>query len=271
MYCPQCNYPVPAKTETCPNCSHIFMKVKPPSGDSADPVSDREKTTPGTGQAIETADASAKSLNKKVMWAAIFVLAPFMAIVFTVLSYLTRDVSQVQNIMSVISAFLMFLSLVLVPAALIMGFLGFREIKKAPGKTSGKGLSIAVMIFSLLIIISGPIYGIYIFSNLDSFKEQIVDSTIEEIERGIREKEGLNRDSGTENSFGTYYPETLDSALPNSQSSDENAFFTEVITPNGFPFGGWEKGEDIYTYSLLNDSTEYVYDPQAGTFSKKDK
>ncbi|MCP4724489.1 MAG: hypothetical protein GY863_05620, partial [bacterium] len=228
MYCPQCNYPVPAKTETCPNCSHIFLKPKQVSADSPETESKQENKIPDTAQREATADLSAKPLNKKVLWGIVFVLAPFTAIVLSVLSSAAGGVPQAQGLLSIIAAFLMFLSLVLVPAALIMGFLGYREIKKSPDKSSGKGLSIAVIIFSILILISGPIYGYYIFRNLDSIKEQVVDRTIEQIESGLREKEIQNRNAEKVNSLGSYFPEKLDNAPPESKSSSDNPFFTEV-------------------------------------------
>ncbi len=269
MYCPQCNYPVPSKAEKCPNCEHVFKKASPPNEEMFNHES--ETRLPDSREEAKAQDTTGNSLNKKVLWGTIFVLAPFTALLFSVLSYLTRDIQSVQNFMTMAAAFLMFLSLVLVPAALIMSFIGYREIRKAPEKSSGKVLAITVMVFSLLIMVSGPIYAYYIYSNLDTIKEQVVDKTIEQIEDGIRVKESLNRDSGETNSFGTYFPEMLDNAPANSKSSAENAFFTEVITPNGFPFGGWEKGENVNTYSVLNDSTEYVYDPEKGTFSIKEK
>ncbi|MCP4725284.1 MAG: hypothetical protein GY863_09625, partial [bacterium] len=90
-------------------------------------------------------------------------------------------------------------------------------------------------------------------------------------ESGLREKEIQNRNAEKVNSLGSYFPEKLDNAPPESKSSSDNPFFTEVIVPNGFPFGGWEKGKDINTYSLLNDSTEYIYDPKKGAFFIKKK
>jgi len=273
MYCPACNHPLLGDPAVCPNCGHALRqaeKAPEPSALSQDaPLPYEAAPSPASVGAAEAA------LDRKVLWAAIFISAPIIALLLSGIAALFRDVPAVMGIISIVSVLFMVLSIVLVPVALVLSIMGLRSVKKSGGALTGRGIAIITLSLSSLIIAGGITAGIIAVSKWDTISQAITEGTkvgtLSGIEKGLAEVEAENRAAGVMNSFGTYFPETLDSAAPNAESGRDNPFFGEVIKPNGLPLKGWKKGEIANEYIFLSDTTTFIYDPKSGTFSEKKK
>jgi hypothetical protein len=251
--------------EKCPNCGQVLRTVQ----ETIEPEAASDQTEPAAiyEQPVHSEPVEAK-MDKKVMWSLIFILAPISSAVLFGLTFLTSGIKSLQQVVSIIAGILSFLSFFLVPAALILGILGLKSIKRSKGASTGRGIAITSIVLASLFLLSGPVGVGVVVKYRDFFMAKAMSSVSLVIEQGIKTTERDNREAEIKNSFGTFFPETLDNASTGSESSQENPFFTEVMKPNGYPAPGWKKTDDINTYLSTIDSTVYIYNPKDGTFSK---
>lgn len=277
MYCPDCNRPLAGAPEICPNCSHRF---KPEESE----ITDKEKDKPvssqssGTGSAYQGGKREAGTkpgLEKKILFSAIALAIPIVSY-FSYIIFLQFSGGLPSIGISIVLGLLTLASLFLVPLSLLLSILGLRSIKKSGNVLSGKSLAFLTISLSSLLMVGGIVMAVIAVINFDmtsameTFNERNPEGVIILIQRGIGIAEEQNRDDGLQNSFGTFFPAALDSAEPLSESGPDNPFFSTVLSAaGGLVFPGWSKGSDIYTYILLSDSSQYVYDPAKGIFQQK--
>ena len=276
MYCPECHHPLAGDPESCPNCGKALNVPSP--GESAEESAGsivRGEETSRTSQAV-TSDLL---LDKKVYWSAICLVVPVVSyVIITVVKALMGDPAGGAVIigLGIAAALILFGSIILIPTSLILSILGLRSIKRSENKLSGKMLAMMTISVSTSIVVGGTVLVIFfvIKFDMDTVIQEIIENNPEAmvgfIQGGIDNAESTNRENGIQNAFGKFFPATLDSAEPFSESGPENPFFTEVLTiSNGVRTTGWRKGEDVNTYIITQNSTGYVYDPATGTFIPK--
>ena len=281
MYCPNCKYPIAGQPETCPNCGYKFPQED--IGRAAEMKTSESAGTPFFQGPVVTE----KKLDKKTLWSAICFFVPvvilLLAVAITkVFIQPTASPTPMVVFLGIVILLLGLVCIVSVPLSLFLAIFGLRSIKRSAGALKGRALGIWIIVLSSLFIIGSLVeIGLmvkrtadYIKNPESAYEKLDANQAAQVIQIYIPIIERLNREKSVANSFGTYYPAILDSAAVNSESSDTNPFFTEVLTgtkgvKGGWKAKGWKKGNDMNTYIFLKDSTVFIYDPKIGKLERK--
>ncbi|MFC1731465.1 hypothetical protein ACFL6I_14195 [candidate division KSB1 bacterium] len=265
MYCPNCNHPLLGDPDRCPNCDYTLKSRE------SDEAGQDKDTLRRIGTEYSTGDISVTpKIDKKLLWAVIFACVPVAAVLFIILTSLTSGIRPLSITFGGLFSLTAFASIPLIPTAFVLSILGYRSITRSGGILKSKSLAIWTMIFTCALSASMVIGAIVLIPRIPEFYQMTIEQTknivIEGVTRGLTETEQENRETGTLNSYGTHFPETLDSAPLFSESSPDNPFFTEVMRPDGYKLPGWKKGDQPNIYIAVFDSTVYIYDAAEGIF-----
>lgn len=119
----------------------------------------------------------------------------------------------------------------------------------------------------IIVIVTFIIIGSVLLSRLggiiDAIEDKLTKLTVSNVQMGIH----LHFLYSVMDGVPTFraYPDSLDSAPPQSQCGLENPFFVEVLNAPGLTDDSWFKGESVHHYIAPNGST-YVYMPSKGEF-----